>query len=129
VTSIVGGLQFVLPDAFTAGNIAVRIQAGSQTLNGMFQVQPVIETLQVVGQTLEIRGKGWSAQTANSLELYLSGVNVKPWKVDTGLLIASLPTAETFGTLDVQIVVNQQTSRNMSLLREAGSATGKVRVK
>ncbi len=123
--STVGGLQFTVPETSDAGNVVVKIEAGQQTFTGTVQVQPVIETTSVSGQMLELRGKGWSAQTSD-LELYLSGVKVQPVKVDKGFIQVSLPTAETFGAVEIQLVVNQQTSRSISLVREAGSLTGKV---
>ncbi len=123
---IVDGLQFTIPDTALAGDVEVIVSSGSKHLKGTVQVQPVITQVRVEGNKLFVYGKGWSSSLEPSeITLYVSGLTV-PINLGVGVLDAMVPTALSYGTLNVQVVVRNQTSPALTVTREAGTITGRV---
>jgi serine protease len=123
---IVDGLQFTIPETSLAGDVEVVVSSGSKDLKATLQVQPVVTQVRVEGNKLFVYGKGWSSSLDSSeVVLYVSGLTV-PNNLGVGVLEATVPSALSYGTLNVQVVVRNQTSAALSVTREAGTVTGHV---
>jgi serine protease len=123
---VIDGLQFTIPETQLAGDVEVVVTSAGKDLKATVQVQPVIDTLRVAGTDLFVYGKGWSPAIAKTeVTLYVSGLTVH-LELGTGVMQATVPTALSYGTLNVQVVVRNQTSASLSVTREAGTITGRV---
>jgi serine protease len=123
---VVDGLQFTIPEIALAGDVEVVVTSDGKDLKGTVQVQPVVTQVRVEGNQLFVYGKGWSSSLeSGEVVLYVSGLTV-PSNLGVGVLDATVPAALSYGTLNVQVVVRNQTSAALSVTREAGTVTGHV---
>jgi serine protease len=144
-TPIFGGAEFTLPKETIAGELTINIQAGdtampdsrpatrlgSKQLSGKLQVLPKIESARIEATRLILSGVGWptnpagiSAQsTLTHLEV---GSQVFSPQLEANSLVVPLPNQQTYGAMEIRVKVGEQVSHTYTLLREAGTVSGRV---
>lgn len=139
--NIVGGVEFELPSNISAGAWTLMLEAGTARLNAELLIQPRIDRAVWATEPsrLFIYGAGWSPSQQDSqsttIEVWLEGTRLTG-TVQDGVLSVTLPAQPTssnpldqptvYGSSQVRVVVNGQSSAPYTILREAGAVRGQV---
>lgn len=122
-TPVDGGMRFTVPHDVRAGSHEVTVST-RPPLTGQLRVKPRIDRAVAQGRELQVSGAGWTEAPEAQLE-----VNGQPLatRISGRTLVGRLLGEDTYGTLNVRVLMGDEASDSYALQREAAALTGQVR--